>query len=152
MNLLCSVCDYKTNEPNCLRSHMLTHMQERNYSCERCGKAYKSKGALTRHMKRHDGPAFPCTLCGRSYTTKGTLTRHIKRHQNRREFECNLCGFEFFQSEDLRVHQYKVHKILGFQCDMCDAKFRLKADMKQHRVDVHFNKQKEGSAMQGSGA
>lgn len=40
-----------------LKAHMLTHTNKRDYTClfEGCTYAFKTKGSLKRHMRRHTG-------------------------------------------------------------------------------------------------
>lgn len=64
-----------------LRAHLLTHSSSRDFPCsiEGCTYAFKTKGSLKRHMRRHTGERpFKCEECGRTFTESGALTRHLK--------------------------------------------------------------------------
>ena len=71
---------------NVLKAHMLTHSDTRDYPCtwEGCSYAFKTKGSLKRHMRRHTGERpFRCELCGRCFGESGALTRHLKSRYSR---------------------------------------------------------------------
>jgi len=52
------------------------------YSCPRCGRGYKWKQTVTRHMRYECGvePQFACPLCNTLFRHKVVLLRHMKRH------------------------------------------------------------------------
>lgn len=52
------------------------------YSCPRCGRGYKWKQTVTRHMRYECGvePHFACPLCNTLFRHKVVLLRHMKRH------------------------------------------------------------------------
>lgn len=77
----CSICRNSFKEIACLKSHMLTHSDVRDYVCtfDGCSDAFKTKGSLVRHMRRHTGERpFCCVMCNRRFTESGALTRHLK--------------------------------------------------------------------------
>uniref|UniRef100_A0A4W5MXK7 Transcription factor E4F1 n=1 Tax=Hucho hucho TaxID=62062 RepID=A0A4W5MXK7_9TELE len=64
---------------NILRTHMITHSENKNFPCELCGSAFRTKGSLIRHNRRHtDERPYHCNLCGLSFRESGALTRHLK--------------------------------------------------------------------------
>ncbi|KAF3846411.1 hypothetical protein F7725_003489, partial [Dissostichus mawsoni] len=94
---ICQLCDktFKTVSPkmylcltgdlrsdfltNILRTHMKTHSDQKNFSCDLCGTSFRTKGSLIRHNRRHtDERPYRCTLCGQSFRESGALTRHLK--------------------------------------------------------------------------
>ncbi len=45
-------------------------------ACLACGKVFKSRNALSDHVKVHSG-ATKCSLCGKIFSTSGNMKRHI---------------------------------------------------------------------------
>lgn len=50
-----------------------------NYPCKKCGKMYKHRGNLSRHIKFECGniALFSCEFCGRKFSQHCNLTRHV---------------------------------------------------------------------------
>ncbi|XP_059174449.1 transcription factor E4F1-like isoform X2 [Physella acuta] len=81
----CEVCGQSFKELTVLKVHALVHSDERKFVCsfENCPYAFKTKGGLVRHTRRHTGERpFACERCGRSFTESGALTRHLKARRN----------------------------------------------------------------------
>lgn len=51
------------------------------YECTQCGRKYKHKGAMQRHMTYECGkpPKFRCCFCAYMAHLKSNLKRHIRR-------------------------------------------------------------------------
>lgn len=43
------------HQTNILRTHMKTHSDQKNFSCDLCGTSFRTKGSLIRHNRRHTG-------------------------------------------------------------------------------------------------
>lgn len=54
---------------------------------------------------------FICNLCGKSYKRKDHLKRHLAFHSGERHFSCSVCGKRFLRADTCRVHLVNVHKI-----------------------------------------
>jgi len=54
----------------------------RCFECQFCGKFFKQKAVLARHVRRHTGEKpFKCTVCPLAFPRKSTLTYHMaNRH------------------------------------------------------------------------
>lgn len=46
-----------TQQTNILRTHLKTHSDQKNFSCDLCGTSFRTKGSLIRHNRRHTGTA-----------------------------------------------------------------------------------------------
>lgn len=60
------------------KSWLMSMTQENNHVCPQCGKIYKWRHNMLRHINHECGkaPSFKCTLC--EYCTKQKT--HLKRH------------------------------------------------------------------------
>lgn len=62
-----------------IRSHVQTHLGDRQYKCVHCNKRFVRQHDLKRHSKIHSGvKPYPCR-CGNSFARHDALTRHRQR-------------------------------------------------------------------------
>lgn len=62
-----------------IRSHVQTHLGDRQYRCVHCQKRFVRQHDLKRHSKIHSGvKPYPCR-CGNSFARHDALTRHRQR-------------------------------------------------------------------------
>ena len=54
---------------------------EKQYRCEVCGKCFKQRTYLDRHIRVHTGDKpFGCDICKKTFSQKGSLKQHLKIH------------------------------------------------------------------------
>lgn len=59
--------------------------EDKPHSCLNCGRNYKKRCTLNRHIRYECGSArksLVCYLCGRLYTRPDTLIEHIQKHDH----------------------------------------------------------------------
>ena len=62
-----------------IKSHVQTHLNDRQYQCPKCKKCFVRQHDLKRHAKIHTGiKPYPCE-CGNSFARHDALTRHKQR-------------------------------------------------------------------------
>lgn len=62
-----------------IKSHVQTHLNDRQYQCPSCHKCFVRQHDLKRHAKIHTGvKPYPCE-CGNSFARHDALTRHRQR-------------------------------------------------------------------------
>jgi len=62
-----------------IRSHVQTHLGDRQYKCFHCNKCFVRQHDLKRHAKIHSGvKPYPCR-CGNTFARHDALTRHRQR-------------------------------------------------------------------------
>ena len=62
-----------------IKSHVQTHLNDRQYQCPKCKKCFVRQHDLKRHAKIHTGiKPYPCE-CGNSFARQDALTRHRQR-------------------------------------------------------------------------
>lgn len=72
-------CGKRFGRKENIKSHVQTHLGDRQYRCEHCKKCFVRQHDLKRHAKIHTGiKPYPC-LCGCSFARHDALTRHRQR-------------------------------------------------------------------------
>ena len=75
----CPHCSTEFTRHHNLKSHLLTHSQEKPFSCQQCHAKFRRLHDLKRHMKLHTGEKpHLCPKCGRKFARGDALARHSK--------------------------------------------------------------------------
>ncbi|XP_061877620.1 zinc finger protein 892-like [Entelurus aequoreus] len=122
---VCSVCGQGFSRKDHLIAHTRTHTGERPFSCSLCNSSFGFHSALSQHMKIHYGERHPCAECGKAFRTKSTLTKHLRRHTpdspfvrgerltrkrnlpGEKTFSCSVCDATFCYRSGLCKHLMK---------------------------------------------
>jgi hypothetical protein len=76
---------------------------------------------------------FSCCHCGKSFKTKSHLQRHILTHTGEKPYHCNRCDCRFNQSSSLRNHVIAIHtKEYPHTCNNCRKGFLMPAVLQKH--------------------
>ena len=72
-------CNKRFGRKENIKSHVQTHLGDRQFRCDHCRKCFVRGHDLKRHAKIHTGSKpYPC-LCGNSFARHDALTRHRQR-------------------------------------------------------------------------
>lgn len=72
-------CGKKFGRKENIKSHVQTHLDDRQYQCPKCQKCFVRQHDLKRHAKIHTGvKPYPCE-CGNDFARHDALTRHRQR-------------------------------------------------------------------------
>ncbi len=72
-------CNKKFGRKENIKSHVQTHLGDRQFRCNHCRKCFVRQHDLKRHSKIHSGvKPYPCA-CGNSFARHDALTRHRQR-------------------------------------------------------------------------
>jgi hypothetical protein len=75
----CPHCDVDFTRHHNLKSHLLTHSQEKPFVCPDCSSSFRRLHDLKRHSKLHTGERpHTCKTCGRRFARGDALARHNK--------------------------------------------------------------------------
>ncbi|XP_038630079.1 zinc finger protein 711 isoform X5 [Scyliorhinus canicula] len=117
------------------------------YPCHICGKKFKSRGFLKRHMKNHPEQStkkkYQCTDCDYTTNKKASFHNHLESHKlinkGEKTYEYNEFGKRFTQAGALTAHKLvtreketKMHK-----CKFCDYETAEQGLLNRHLLAVH---------------
>lgn len=72
-------CSKRFGRKENIKSHVQTHLGDRQFQCPHCSKCFVRQHDLKRHAKIHSGvKPYPCK-CGNSFARHDALTRHRQR-------------------------------------------------------------------------
>jgi hypothetical protein len=75
----CPYCETEFTRHHNLKSHLLTHSQEKPYVCQSCQMRFRRLHDLKRHSKLHTGEKpHVCPSCDRKFARGDALARHSK--------------------------------------------------------------------------
>ncbi|KAK6486148.1 zinc finger X-chromosomal protein-like isoform X1 [Huso huso] len=118
------------------------------YPCVICGKKFKSRGFLKRHMKNHpeilNKKRYQCTDCDFTTNKKVSLHNHMESHKLtskvEKAVECDECEQEFPHAGALYTHKM-VHREKAttkmHACKFCDYETAEQGLLNRHLLAVH---------------
>ncbi|KAK2494001.1 hypothetical protein MC885_004818 [Smutsia gigantea] len=117
------------------------------YPCMICGKKFKSRGFLKRHMKNHPEhltKKYRCMNCDYTTNKKISLHNHLESHKltskTEEVIECDECGKRLSHAGALFTHKM-VHKEKGankkYKCKFCDFETAEQGLLNRHLLAVH---------------
>ncbi|XP_058832115.1 transcription factor grauzone-like [Topomyia yanbarensis] len=136
----CSVCHRMLANIYNLKMHMLRHSDNVKHICDTCGKEFRCKESIERHIKRHMGinpvERLQCHICSRWITGKRNLKLHMRtvHCDKNQEFSCDICYQKYRNERSLSVHKGRVHVEKKFECEFCGKKFKRSINWKEHRA------------------
>lgn len=76
----CKLCEHRFAYKNHLEVHMATHSTENTEMCHLCGKGFKCRKYLRKHLRftHAEQNAYLCGHCGRSFKHQSSYETHIK--------------------------------------------------------------------------
>ena len=115
------------------------HMPSNSHLCSDCGKTFKSKSGILKHIRtKHKQPRlkYQCTTCQKSFTEKHQIQAHRVQHGGR-GISCDLCNKDFTTVFVMRRHRAGVHENAKHTCATCNAVFGDRDVLKEHVKGVH---------------
>ncbi|XP_027138793.1 oocyte zinc finger protein XlCOF20-like [Larimichthys crocea] len=111
-----------------------SNIHKQSFKCNTCGKDYKYKSHLLRHMRMHTGEKpYLCKTCGKTFCRNNKLKQHQRIHTGEKPYTCNMCGKRFCRNYLLKIHQ-RIHTgEKPYVCATCGKAFTQGHSLKAHR-------------------
>jgi hypothetical protein len=109
------------------------------FKCRVCGKAFKHRRSLNRHVKLHSGEKnFKCPYCSTAFARSDHLKAHIRTHNNSKPYRCSVCQCGYSTQAALKVHIAHHHTRSKFKCALCDnMEFHSQLALEGHMYTKH---------------
>ncbi|XP_039598972.1 zinc finger protein 91 [Polypterus senegalus] len=136
----CELCKSFHPTLEALHEHQETHVEEKIYACEHCGKTYRHAGSLLNHKNSHKTGLFSCSACQKQFSNLMALKNHRRIHTEPKRYQCMDCGKAFRVSTQLICHRRVHTKEKPFSCSHCSRCFSTKSNLRHHQK-VHRGSQ-----------
>ena len=139
----CEICFEGLASESSLKRHvrLLHEPQAKCVSCDACGKSFKDRHTLHKHMRIHDTTARsdPCPECGKVMANNGVLRIHIRTvHERVLRHVCDLCGKTFASTNNMERHVEAAHKRgVKLICQVCGREFLGRLRLRDHVAKSH---------------
>ncbi|XP_053669604.1 transcription factor grauzone-like [Anopheles marshallii] len=141
----CKVCQKVLSNRNSLKVHIAqVHSGDGIQICATCGKMFRTKQAMDRHVKLYHQPQLvnweQCGQCDKWFDCNQNLRKHIRLiHDQRGSFPCDKCTHQSITRRALSHHKNRIHKQKQpFECEQCGKKLNSKFSLREH-LATHSN-------------
>lgn len=119
-------------------------------SCDNCGKSFKSKYVLKRHLLSESSiKPFKCDICEKSFTRRDGLSMHKASHIISHPFQCDHCPKAYTTRFNISSHIKLQHVAIisgqrqtrKSECKLCPFKGRTERCVRRHML-VHLKPHK----------
>uniref|UniRef100_A0AAG5CVN9 C2H2-type domain-containing protein n=1 Tax=Anopheles atroparvus TaxID=41427 RepID=A0AAG5CVN9_ANOAO len=139
----CEVCKeiHQNLDKHMIKAHTpeTTLPDEKNYSCEHCGKMFKFKTNLRSHIDRvHGVKDVCCNICNKYFNHKA-LSAHKRSAHTDEMFMCEHCPKMFKTRSGLESHKgdHDENQRKSVKCTLCGKEMRRGASMAKHMKTIH---------------
>lgn len=130
----CDQCG-KSYPPSYIRIHMLTHSNDRPYSCKYCPKRFKVPGGLHSHVLWNHKRVrnHKCEVCNATFISSSSRSSHIRKsHLKEKKYACESCGKRFFSKSELQRHSLTHTGVKNFHCHLCVKSYQTRYGLNVH--------------------
>lgn len=139
---ICDVCGKKFKCKDSFKKHYLMHqgVVDQAVQCSICKAWLKNENSLRLHRFVHEEHLNSCNTCGKVFKTRHTLRRHVKYwHELDLNLQCTMCDKVFRQKRNLDEHMATHTGVQLYTCPHCAKESRSKSNMYVHIKRMHPN-------------
>merc|ERR1712133_19108 len=135
----CKFCSEKFSDRLDLRRHVMEmHQDAKTHACNICDKTFHDVRNMKAHLKAHEDQSCVCQDCGKVFKNKTYLKRHVvEHHQKVQRYACDQCDFKTHRSDTLKKHMVSHTGIFPHTCSTCGKGFKSKPEVDKHE-DTHL--------------
>ena len=140
----CVHCDAKYVRSSALRNHILFIHRDVvgavPFICSYCGKEFKVKDYLTKHITVHTGEKkYECNACSspKKFRLKVSFEKHMDIHSGIKKYQCPQCDKKFRQRQARTVHVRRHNGDKRHKCNECKMAFIEPAGLRHHMRRHH---------------
>uniref|UniRef100_A0A182MQT8 Transcription factor grauzone n=1 Tax=Anopheles culicifacies TaxID=139723 RepID=A0A182MQT8_9DIPT len=141
----CHICQKVLSNNQSLKVHLAQmHSDDGNHICDTCGKVFRTKPAMERHINEHQGldvvERLQCEHCHKWFSGKYNLNKHVRflHMQDGQVFRCDVCQHVSPNSRALANHKLRIHVEERFECEYCGKRFKRRPNLREH-IATHTN-------------
>ena len=134
--------DYKISTSwkllNTIEDHInAKHARMNPFTCDKCGKGFKSKMSHEYHKRRHLDCIY-CDSCQHFFASTDKYVNHNSKcgKEGSKQYSCDNCDKIFLSKGNLYTHK-RIHSNVKFPCDVCGKKFTQKGNRDTHAAKKH---------------
>ena len=108
----CHVCDQAFSQLGRLNTHMLLHSEDKADNCSLCiNTSFSQSRGLRTHVccTHSNSRAYLCPYCGKTFKTRCNMNRHVLIHTGEKPYVCGHCSKRFTGITQLKTHLLKSH-------------------------------------------
>ena len=122
---------HSNEEFTCNRQAEITESKIDSHMCSYCGKIFKSRKSLSKHVYNSHNFSRMCKICGKWFNNSGSYSKHMSDHTEKGT-ECPICGKIVKYRRDLDGHIETHHKKKEIKCSKCGKRFSMRRYLQQH--------------------